>query len=223
MVWHIDLTDAGFRFPATGIIPQMGSFVLPHGGTFAVASAFKTFHDLKHVPWAIDAIESMASRGFIQGVSETMFDPKNEITRAEFLVMLVRALELEGSGEGRSAFGDVTSSAYYYKDVQIAAELGLVQGVGGNRFSPDTPMKRQDMMLMTERALEATGKKLEGKGSLDAFADGDEVAEYAKSSAPLLAGSGIVNGMNGKIAPKAYFTRAQATVILDRIWNLGTD
>ena len=34
-----------------------------------------------------------------------------------------------------------------------------------------------------------------------------------------LAGSDIVNGMNGKIEPKAYFTRAQAAVILDRIWN----
>ncbi|WP_139083906.1 endo-1,4-beta-xylanase [Paenibacillus sp. HGF5] len=192
---------------------------LPHGGTFAVASAFKTFHDLKHVPWAIDAIETMASRGFIQGVSETLFDPQNEITRADFLVMLVRVLELEGPSEGRAAFGDVTSSAYYYKHVQIAAELGLVQGVGGNRFSPDTPMTRQDMMLVTQRALEAAGKKLEGEGALDAFADGDEVAEYAKSSAAVLAGSGIVNGMNGKISPKAYFTRAQAAVILERIWN----
>ena len=133
--------------------------------------------------------------------------------------MLVRALELEGSGEGRAAFGDVLPSAYYYEDVQIAAELGLVQGVGGNRFLPDTPMKRQDMMVTTQRALEAAGKKLEGQRSLDSFADGDQVAEYAKSSAAALAGSDIVNGMNGKIEPKAYFTRAQAAVILDRIWN----
>ncbi|MFG1734807.1 endo-1,4-beta-xylanase [Paenibacillus sp. 843] len=192
---------------------------LPHGGTFAVASAFKTFHDLKHVPWAIDAIETMASRGMVQGETETRFNPLNPITRAEFLVMLVRALELKGSGEGQAAFGDVTSSAYYYEDVQIATELGLVQGVGGNRFLPDTPMKRQDMMVMTQRALEAAGRKLEVQGSLDSFADGDQVAEYAKSSAALLAGSGIVNGMNGSIAPQAYFTRAQAAVILDRIWN----
>lgn len=221
MVWNIDSNGRGVPLSssrynsADGIVRA----ALPHGGTFAVASAFKTFHDLKHVPWAIDAIETMASRGIIQGETETRFNPLNPITRAEFLVMLVRALELEGSGDGRAAFGDVTSSAYYYEDVQIAAELGLVQGVGGNRFLPDTPMKRQDMMLITQRALEAAGKKLGGEGSLDSFADGDQVAEYAKSSAAALAGSGIVNGMNGKIVPKAYFTRAQAAVILDRIWN----
>ncbi|MGG3509318.1 endo-1,4-beta-xylanase [Paenibacillus lautus] len=221
IVWNIDSNGRGVPLSnsrynsADGIVRA----ALPHGGTFAVASAFKTFHDLKHVPWAIDAIETMASRGIIQGETETRFNPLNPITRAEFLVMLVRALELEGSGEGRAAFGDVSSSAYYYEDVQIAAELGLVQGVGGNRFVPDTSMKRQDMMVMTQRALEAAGKKLEGQGSLDSFADGDQVAEYAKSSAAALTGSGIVNGMNGSIAPKAYFTRAQAAVILDRIWN----
>ncbi|WP_367398318.1 endo-1,4-beta-xylanase [Paenibacillus lautus] len=221
MVWHIDSNGRGVPLSssrynsADGIVRA----ALPHGGTFAVASAYKTFHDLKHVPWAIDAIETMASRGIIQGETETRFNPLNPITRAEFLVMLVRALELEGSGEGRAAFGDVLPSAYYYEDVQIAAELGLVQGVGGNRFLPDTPMKRQDMMVTTQRALEAAGKKLEGQGSLDSFADGDQVAEYAKSSAAALAGSDIVNGMNGKIEPKAYFTRAQAAVILDRVWN----
>lgn len=221
IVWNIDSNGRGVPLSnsrynsADGIVRA----ALPHGGTFEVASAFKTFHDLKHVPWAIDAIETMASRGIIQGETETRFNPLNPITRAEFLVMLVHALELEGSDEGRAAFGDVSSSAYYYEDVQIAAELGLVQGVGGNRFVPDTPMKRQDMMVMTQRALEAAGKKLEGQGSLDSFADGDQVAEYAKSSAAALTGSGIVSGMNGSIAPKAYFTRAQAAVILDRIWN----
>ena len=102
MVWHIDSNGRGFRFPPAGITPQVGSFVAPHGGTFAVASAFKTFHDLKHVPWAIDAIETMASRGIVQGETETRFNPLKPITRAEFLVMLVRALELEGSGEGRA-------------------------------------------------------------------------------------------------------------------------
>lgn len=221
MVWHIDSNGRGVPL-STSRYNSVGGIVraaLPHGGTFAVASAFKTFHDLKHVPWAIDAIETMASRGIVQGETETRFNPLKPITRAEFLVMLVRALELEGSGEGRAAFGDVLPSAYYYEDVQIAAELGLVQGVGGNRFLPDTPMKRQDMMVTTQRALEAAGKKLEGQRSLDSFADGDQVAEYAKSSAAALAGSDIVNGMNGKIEPKAYFTRAQAAVILDRIWN----
>ena len=50
-------------------------------------------------------------------------------------------------------FEDISSDAYYYKEIAIAKKLGITTGTGSNKFSPDSIITRQDMIVMTERAL----------------------------------------------------------------------
>lgn len=87
------------------------------------------------------------------------------------LYFLIRTLGIDARVDGN--FDDIDKDAYYYKEIGIARKLGITKGTWSNKFSPDASITRQDMMVLTERALRML-KKLEVQGAasdLDKFAD----------------------------------------------------
>lgn len=195
-------------------------FKTTHFSTYAVAYVTKTFGDVQHVLWAKQAVEAMAARDVIKGISDDSFAPAASITRADFITLLVRALELKGSGTNTAAFSDVQPTAHYAQAVAIAKELGIASGFEDNTFKPDSSISRQDMMVLTAKALKAAGKHSAGSGSLAPYSDAASISTYAMDSVASLVKSGIVNGKDGKIAPAEPLTRAEAAVVLYRIWEM---
>ncbi|MRN52169.1 endo-1,4-beta-xylanase [Paenibacillus monticola] len=222
VVWYIDGKGNITPIPngrydaATGTVV----FQTTHFSTFAVAHVLKTFGDLQNVPWAQEAIDAMAARNIILGTAENSFSPATSIKRADFISLLVKALDLQGIGNNEVLFSDVQKTDYYYDELVIAKDLGIAVGFADNLFKPNSNISRQDMMVLTTRALAAAGKQIEASGSLGAYPDASSISNYAKDSALFLVKSGVVNGKLGKIAPNDTLTRAEAAVILYRIWNL---
>ncbi|MGI6605214.1 MAG: S-layer homology domain-containing protein [bacterium] len=179
----------------------------------------KTFDDLGSVTWAKKPIEVLASAGILRGVSDAEFAPQAEISRADFLYYLVRTLGLRASFEEN--FKDVDSSAYYCKEIGIAKELGITDGTGDNNFSPNASITRQDMMVLAEKALRLSGKlEVQGTASdLDEFADKHLIASYAVDSIAALVKEELVKGSDNKINPLDITTRAEAAVLLYRIYT----
>ncbi|MNN65536.1 Endo-1,4-beta-xylanase A precursor [compost metagenome] len=77
------------------------------------------------------------------------------------------------------------------------------------------------MMVLTERALKLE-KKLNQQGAaadLEKFADKSEVASYAVSSVAAMIKEGLIEGGDNKVNPTGNTTRAEAAVILYRLYN----
>lgn len=179
----------------------------------------KQFTDLGKYGWAKNAIETLAEKGIISGTSETTFSPGEKITRADFVVLLVKALGLSASGSEN--FSDVSPSKYYYDSIKAVKELGISSGTGNNKFNPKAPISRQDLMVFVYKALKATNKDLAaGEGSrLSAFSDRGKVAGYAVESIEALLENGIVAGYGTVINPRGNATRAEAAAIIYRIYT----
>ncbi|WP_419822933.1 S-layer homology domain-containing protein [Anoxybacterium hadale] len=178
----------------------------------------KTFTDLTGYNWAKTQIEVLASKGIINGTSETTYSPGLNITRADFMCMLMRAMKLDNAID--SNFSDVPSTAYYYQAVGTAKKLGIAMGKGDNLFLPKEKISRQDMMVIIARAMKITGKKLDDSATdLSGFNDSSKVAPYAVNAAAQLVKAGIVTGNNGAINPEGTATRAETAVIMHRILN----
>ncbi|MBQ9986372.1 MAG: S-layer homology domain-containing protein [Oscillospiraceae bacterium] len=171
------------------------------------------FVDLDAHAWAADAINALADEGVIRGTSETTFSPTLNITRADFALLLVRAFKL--TSENEENFADVEASDYFAKELAIARNTGIVNGIGDNKFAPRNTITRQDMMTIVYRALQALEIELE-TGDVE-YSDFDSVAEYAKDAVKALIVSGLVNGKSGKISPTDYTTRAEVAVLIKRI------
>lgn len=197
----------------------MVTFTTTHLGRFAVAYVSKTFSDLKSFAWAKNQIEVLASKGIINGTSETTFNPEAAITRADFMVLLVKALDLNATVD--SNFDDIPADAYYYKQIGIAKKLGITTGVGNNLYKPKDKITRQDMMVLISRALLASGK-ISSEGTADVIAkytDKDQVASYAVTGVATLVKEGIVVGSNNIINPKGNASRAELAAIVYKVYN----
>ncbi|MEK4248020.1 rhamnogalacturonan lyase family protein [Paenibacillus sp. FSL W7-1287] len=194
-------------------------FLAAHSGVFVIEQQLKSFADITDLAWAKREIEVLATKGIIRGVTDAEFNPNASITRADFTVLLVRTLGLQA--EVKATFTDVAEGAYYYNAIAIAQQLGLVQG-DGHAFEPHATITRQDMMVIIARALHVL-HKLEAKDEidlLDAFEDTDHIADYAKDYIAQLTAAKLVKGSYGMLNPLAELTRAEAAVLLYRIYNL---
>ncbi|MFT4147050.1 MAG: S-layer homology domain-containing protein [Mobilitalea sp.] len=175
-----------------------------------------TFSDIEKYNWAKKAIDAVAAKGILAGVSTDKFNPSGSITRGEFTASLMKAFGL--SGKVASNFSDVKATHKYYNEIGIAKKLGIATGDNG-KFSPDKAISRQDMMVLVTRTLNYVKKNLPAgtASNLSKFSDKAKIAAYAKDSAAALVKSGIITGNNSKIKPASKLSRAAAAVILYRL------
>ncbi|OBZ12643.1 hypothetical protein A7975_16735 [Bacillus sp. FJAT-26390] len=195
---------------ATGRI----TFTTTHFSKYAVMFVHKTFADLESVKWAKKQIEVLASRGVINGISVTNYSPSASITRADFIVLLMKALELTAPID--TGFSDVNASAYYYNEVTMAKKLGITKGSGDNKFNPLQQITRQDAFVLLHKAMMVAGKNLNAGTSADLarFIDKTDVFNYAAESLSVMAQNGLFQGNGNSIHPLASLTRAESAVIL---------
>lgn len=221
-VWYIDgqgniITITTGRYnPETKTV----TFETNHFSQFAVVYVEKTFDDINNYPWAKKPIEILASKGIINGTTQTTYSPSENITRADYLTLLIKALGL--TAEVDSNFADVQETDYYYEAIGIAKKLGITVGSGNNQFNPKEYITRQDMMILTERALSITNKLTTNsvdKSQLEKFEDKELIAPYAKDSIARLIEEGLIKGSNNILNPLGNTTRAEAAVLVYRIYN----
>ncbi|NOU96797.1 cellulosome anchor protein [Paenibacillus sp. LMG 31456] len=221
VVWYIDQQGAIQAVPtgkydaASGMV----TFKTNHFSSYAIVYDVKSFQDISSVVWAKKSIEVMASKGIISGVSDTAFNPGANITRADFMILLTKSLGLDAT-KGAS-FNDVTASDYYAHAVGVAKQLGLAEGQGDNQFNPKAQISRQDMIVLISRALKQTGK-WSSSGTADdlaLFTDKSEVAAYAVNDIAAMVRAGVVEGSGNLLNPTGNATRAEAAVLLHRIYN----
>lgn len=195
-------------------------FATAHTGTFAVVYRNVAFKDAAHVPWARDSIEALAARGIAQGDGQGGFNPRAGVTRAEFVAMLLRSLELGGVPEAADAMPGARAAAWYDAPLAEAVRLGIVAGRGDGTYGEREPLSRQDMAVLLYRAarlaggLPASGDSGEGPAP---FADRFAIAGYASEAVDALQREGWISGTGGnRFDPAGRVTRAQAAVLL---WN----
>ena len=193
------------------------AFKTKDSGQYIVVNNYKAFEDTKSVEWAKEAIEVLASREVIKGIDTKRFAPLNNVTRADFIVMLVRALDL--NAQVKENFTDVEKENYYYEAVGIAKELGITNGIGNNKFNPKAQITRQDMIVLAERALSKVGdyKFNKTQVNLEQFNDATKVSDYAKESVSKFIAEGFLKGSNNSINPDLPTKRAEVATILYRI------
>ena len=97
--------------------------------------------------WAEEDINFMYSKGYIKGIDEKTYAPDLNISRAQFVSIIVRVLGLgeeQENEEQENIFTDINNQ-WYNIDINKAAKAGLVSGHDG-KFRPEDPITRQELM-----------------------------------------------------------------------------
>lgn len=173
-------------------------------------------HDLWECEWARPAIESLIGNKVISGYEDNTFKPLRNISRAEFVSIIVRKY-LKVSNYTQT-FSDVAKDKWCFNYVESAYNSGIISGIGQDMFAPDANISRQDMAVILCRLAEYLGHEF--SGSAPEFADDSKIASYAKDAIYSLKSAGIVNGDdNGNYNPNAFATRAEAAQMIYNFVN----
>ncbi|ANY68485.1 hypothetical protein BBD42_19905 [Paenibacillus sp. BIHB 4019] len=171
--------------------------------------------------WAKQAVNDLGSRLIVKGDANGMFNPNQEVTRAEFAAILIRALGLQPKVQGTS-FVDVAPNSWFAGDLGTASHYRLISGFGDGTMRPNDKMTREQAMTLLARAMLLT--KLKEKTSpaagqaLDAFTDKGAVSSWAKEGIIDSLSYGLVTGRNGnELAPDAFITRAEVAVLVQKL------
>ena len=197
-------TSKGGGFSASGPV----EIITPHDIQTDAVSA-SVFSDIASHAWAEEAITYLYDNKIISGNGQGLFRPADNITREEFVKMLVIAFDKE-SNSAVCNFTDVDMDNWSYSYIAAAISDGIVNGISDSKFGFGLPITRQDMAVMIYRALGANA----GNVAAD-FKDFAEIAPYAKDAVTYLATAGIINGMeNGKFEPAKSATRAECAKLI---------
>jgi hypothetical protein len=177
------------------------------------------FEDIQN-HWAKADILFLNSKNIIKGSGNNKFYPDNNITRAEFITMLARSMNLTDNQNNTAVFTDVKSTDWYFNTVMAAANAGLVQGNDKGQFAPNALITREEIAVLSVRALEYK-KVTTGASSSDMlsiFNDNSKISSWAKANCNSAVSMGLLKGKPGNLfAPKAYAIRAESAVILKRL------
>lgn len=175
------------------------------------------FVDVAKSAWFYNYVGFAYQQELVEGVAETVFRPNSDMTRSQMVTVLYR---MAGSPKvtGTTPFQDLPEGTYFYADALVwAYEAGIVKGVTQTKFSPNSPMTREQMVTFLARFAVTCGYSAAPEGSLSGYQDANQVSNYAVAPLTWAVERGLIVGTsNTTLSPRHHATRAQVATILVR-------
>ena len=163
--------------------------------------------------------------GIANGFENGTFQPKTNVTRAQFVTMLWRMAGEPEAKDKNLKFADASQVAEPFRAaVAWGAETGIVGGYGDKTFRPRQDVSRAQMATFIYRFIcmlaesEAPAELLTPVG----YADEGYVANPYKDAVNCISNMGIMNGTgNNMFSPNGTANRGMAVTVLVRLYVLA--
>jgi len=140
------------------------------------------FPDVSDNHWAAPQIKLLTEQGVIVGYPDGTFKPDENVTRAEFAAMAIRALGQEHTKVAQPVFfTDIDENYWAYQDIQKALYFDLVSAEKeGSLFRPEDSVSRAESLSVAVNALTtATISKEKAKEVLErVYVDTHTIPEW---------------------------------------------
>ncbi len=176
----------------------------------ATSATAAEFSDVPSSHWAHDTISELSDKGIINGIEEGVYAPDGTLTRAQFVKLIVCALEdYDESASYTAVYDDTAPDAWYTPYVTCGVYSGVIERDTDN-FLPDNAITRG----------EAAVWMINGMGvQSDAVCTFSDVTDAEQKKAVGIATAyGLINGYDdGTFKPENTLTRAEAAALISRM------
>ena len=162
--------------------------------------ASKIFSDVEADSWYEDAVTFCNFTKFMTGYADTdLFGPSNALTRAEFATVLYRIMNPDAASadftnvKNETNLPDVEDGKFYTPAANWAVAEGIISGVDGKEFQPNTPCDRQTMCVILSRLFKAENPSMD---KLNAMPDAEGVAVWATEGVAWALNEGVISGVD---------------------------
>lgn len=126
--------------------------------------------------WAADFINALAQLGLLSGFSDGTFKPDQQINRAQYAALLVKALNPTPKRDAIQ-FSDVLSDFWAKDVIGQAYRSQFISGFPDNTFRPNANLQRVQVILSLVSGL---GLGSSNPNFLSVYDDRDTIPDYAK-------------------------------------------
>ncbi|MCC3380485.1 RCC1 domain-containing protein [Paenibacillus farraposensis] len=182
-----------------------------------------TFEDIYDPQWATEAIIKLYNLKIINGYSAKEFKPKKNITRAEYVKVLVLALGEPAAVEQDKTpdFEDVTNPDWYYNYIKLARRMGLAKGDAYNLFYLNKEITRKEAIAILVRALryrESIPKSENPENQLNKFKDTASLRDWSSDEIALSIEKHLIEGYeDSTLRLDNQINRAEVCVLVTRL------
>lgn len=146
---------------------------------------------------------------FMRGDDKGLFRPDDMITRAEVAQMFYNLLKDQNVAKTRT-FRDVPANEWYAEAIHTLAALGILDGVGNNRFEPGRSITRAEFATVAARFTNKSGEAFD-------FLDVDK-SHWAYGYIQTATSYGWLKGVgNNRFEPDRPITRTEAAAVVNRM------
>lgn len=196
------------------------------------------YYDVSRSHWAYKELQTMWEEYNLDGWifrdlwtnrDFSYYRPNNQITRAEYAVLIAKTFDLSPIRPDIPTYTDVPKNYQVYNRgkegypwIETATAAGIITGVSNTLFRPDNYLRRDHGIIMLVRALELEGyvnnlTETEIENTLRAFRDHNKVDPSIRAEFAAAIKLGIIQGYPDRtLRPDNYLNRAEAAVILYR-------
>ena len=202
------LTDAEAKYadltkPVTPVTPVTPSAPaqLPQNPN---AGETLPFADVNANSWYYSGVKFAYKNGLMNGTGNGTFSPNADTTRGMIVTMLAR---LEGQ--------NTSGTPWYAAGQKWAMDNGISDGT-----NMTGAITREQFAAILFRYAKQKGYDVSKSADLSGFADANTVSAYATDAMRWAVASGLIQGSDSKLSPKATASRAQVATILMRFMEL---
>ncbi|WP_314585327.1 choice-of-anchor I family protein [Paenibacillus terrigena] len=162
--------------------------------------------------WAASYIQKLLDKGIVVGRPDGSFKPNDKITRAEYIAVLFRSLNMDVAAAG-ATFKDVSPEAWYGPYVEALHVSGIITGFPDGRLQPNQAMTREEACVLLYRAWKNNLQA--GAGSASKLVDESQLSPWSRDAVKALVQAGIIQGSsNGDLQLKQSITRAEVAKMI---------
>ncbi len=141
----------------------------------------QVYTDIDKKYWASNAIMFLTKKGIIKGYPDNTFRPDETVTRAEFVTMLVKLLNMDSATDAALPYSDMKNNHWAYKNIKISNDAGLIKGYPDGTFKPENTVKKAEVMSIASKIsnINYDLSDKEVNAVLDPYFDKDYVPKWA--------------------------------------------
>lgn len=178
---------------------------------------------------AKEAVKYLYQKGKLSGFSDNTFRPDQNVTRAEFIAMVLTSVNLDKKVKDADVtFTDSKPGNWHYDLLKKAYSHGLLSGKdvtrsGAIKMAPNEPITRDEILAILVRAHELVNTKKELSSSevnekLKGFKDASKIPSWAKAGVAKALNYGLTAGVaEDKIGTGEKGNRVQSAIFTYRM------
>lgn len=159
--------------------------------------------------WTNEHIDTLVDWGVMRGDVSGNMNPEKTVTRAEFVTMVNRAFGY--TADTTHPFTDVRVQDWFHNDIGIAYNMGYFKGTSETTASPNSPLTREQAVVLIGRNLLLDEKLGETLG----FSDSRTFSDWSRGMVESAASAGFIGGYeDGSFKPQQNATRGEIAAML---------